>query len=60
MQDKLPEKVCQVVPYMKAQNWILSYQTVEGLEKILKQIIHQTDSRLFIVKNVINKKCIND
>ncbi len=43
--DNLPEKVCQVVPYMKAQNWILSYQTVEGLEKILKQMSQRISNK---------------
>ncbi len=44
-QDNLPEKVCQVVPYMKAQNWILAYQSIEGLEKILKQMSQRISNK---------------
>lgn len=34
----LPSSIQRFFPYMKAQNWLLSYQEVTGIEKILKQM----------------------
>ena len=43
--DNLPEKVCEVVPIMKAQNWILAYETVNGMEKILKKMSQRISNK---------------
>ena len=37
-QDLLTEKAQMMKPYMIQQNWLLSYQTIEGIEKILSQM----------------------
>jgi len=34
----LPKKIQHLLPYMKAQNWLLSYKDVSGIEKILSQM----------------------
>ena len=36
--DLLTEKAQMMKPYMIQQNWLLSYQTIEGIEKILSQM----------------------
>ena len=36
--DLLTEKAQMMKPYMIQQNWLLSYQTIEGIEKILCQM----------------------
>ena len=40
--DLLTEKAQMMKPYMIEQNWLLSYQTIDGIEKILSQM----DSRI--------------
>lgn len=37
-QDLLTEKAKIMMPYMIHQNWLMSYQTIEGIEKILSQM----------------------
>lgn len=34
----LPEKIQYMFPYMKSQNWLLSYKEVSGIEKTLSQM----------------------
>ncbi len=36
--DLLTEKAQMMKPYMIEQNWLLSYQTIDGIEKILSQM----------------------
>jgi acyl carrier protein phosphodiesterase len=36
--DLLTEKTQLMKPYMIQQNWLLSYQTIDGIEKILSQM----------------------
>ena len=36
--DLLTEKAQLMKPYMIQQNWLLSYQTIDGIEKILSQM----------------------
>jgi len=36
--DLLTEKAQMLKPYMIEQNWLLSYQTIDGIEKILSQM----------------------
>jgi acyl carrier protein phosphodiesterase len=40
--DLLTEKAQMMKPYMIQQNWLLSYKTIDGIEKILSQM----DSRI--------------
>lgn len=34
----LPQKIQNMLPYMKAQNWLWSYKDISGIEKILGQM----------------------
>ncbi len=41
----LTEKTVGLMPYMIKQNWLLSYQTVEGIKQILTQMDYRTENR---------------
>jgi len=36
--DFLNEKTQKMLPYLTKQNWLMSYQTIEGIERILAQM----------------------
>lgn len=36
--ELLTEKTQKIIPYLIAQNWLLSYQTIEGIEVILEKM----------------------
>ena len=38
----LSERTLMLMPYMIEQNWLVSYQTVEGINRILTQMDHRT------------------
>ncbi|SFW59584.1 Acyl carrier protein phosphodiesterase [Sinomicrobium oceani] len=40
--DILPERTLGMLPYMKRENWLLSYASLEGLERILTQMNRRT------------------
>lgn len=40
--DILPTRIQRMIPYMIADNWLLSYATVEGVDKILGQMNMRT------------------
>lgn len=40
--DILPTRIQRMMPYMIADNWLLSYATVEGVDKILRQMNMRT------------------
>jgi acyl carrier protein phosphodiesterase len=44
--DLLTPKTQQFMPYMIAQNWLLSYQTIEGIESILTQMDARMKKRM--------------
>jgi len=33
--DVLPERILKMMPYMIADNWLLSYATIEGIQRVL-------------------------
>jgi len=41
----LPEKTQNMVPYMIQQNWLVTYNTIAGIEKILFQMDYRTKHR---------------
>lgn len=41
----LTEKVIKMLPYMVTNNWLESYQTIEGIEKILAQMDSRTKNQ---------------
>ena len=50
--DHLPEKTKKLVPYLIEQNWLESYQTVEGIEHILWQMSHRIKFKVDLSKAV--------
>jgi acyl carrier protein phosphodiesterase len=40
--DLLSERTQDILPYMEKQNWLLSYQTIEGIHQILTQMDRRT------------------
>lgn len=43
--EVLPMRIKRLMPYMIADNWLLSYATVEGIGKILYQMNKRTQNR---------------
>ncbi|MDC7999100.1 acyl carrier protein phosphodiesterase [Gilvibacter sediminis] len=43
--DIVPERIQKIMPIMFANNWLLSYATVEGIGKILFQMNRRTKNR---------------
>lgn len=39
---KLPLRIQNMMPYMISQNWLASYATIEGIDKILNQMSRRT------------------
>ena len=50
----LSERTLMVMPYMFEQNWLVSYQTVEGINRILTQMDHRTKN-LSKMRNATNE-----
>ncbi|MFT6747151.1 MAG: acyl carrier protein phosphodiesterase [Glaciecola sp.] len=44
----LTERINMVAPIMKMQEWMLQYQTIEGLENILKQMSNRIKNRAIL------------
>jgi acyl carrier protein phosphodiesterase len=40
--DILSDRTKGMMPYMIEYNWLVSYQTVEGINRILTQVDHRT------------------
>ncbi len=43
--DILPERIKRMMPYMIADNWLLSYATIEGIQKVLEGMNRRTKNR---------------
>ncbi|MEX0997308.1 MAG: acyl carrier protein phosphodiesterase [Flavobacteriaceae bacterium] len=41
----LPTRIQKMMPYMIADNWLLSYATIEGISKILFQMNYRTQNK---------------
>ncbi len=52
----LPKKVQNFLPYMKADNWLLSYADLSGLKKILSQMSQRVPGEVDMGKAVENLK----
>jgi acyl carrier protein phosphodiesterase len=50
--DFLPEKTKKLVPFLIEQNWLETYQTIEGIEHILWQMSHRIKFRLDLSKAI--------
>lgn len=44
--ELLPQKVQDFYPYMRRDNWLFSYRSMEGIEKILRQMTNRSRSPL--------------
>ena len=42
----LTDRINQIAPVMKMQEWLLKYQTIEGLEEILKQMSNRVKNKV--------------
>lgn len=51
--DLLPKQVQKFYPYMVAQNWLLSYTTVNGIETILNQMNHRIKHKVPLHESVV-------
>ena len=40
--DILPDKTLYLLPYMKSQNWLYNYKTIEGIGEIMAQMDRRT------------------
>lgn len=54
--DILTEKVQKMMPIMRNQNWLVSYASIDGLEKILFQMDYRTKHRVNMQEAVIEVK----
>ena len=43
--DILPNRIQRMMPYMIADNWLLSYESIQGISTILKQMNRRTKNR---------------
>ena len=50
----LTEKAERMKPYMIEQNWLMSYQSIEGIEKILTQMDRRTKN-VSIMRNSVTE-----
>ncbi|MBC7556770.1 MAG: DUF479 domain-containing protein [Chryseobacterium sp.] len=55
-EDLLTERTKNLLPYMKQNNWLLSYQSIEGIEKILFQMNHRTENRTKMQEAIVELK----
>lgn len=51
--DILTEKVQKMLPYMTDQNWLVSYASISGLEKILFQMDYRTKHRVNMQEAIV-------
>ena len=49
----LTEKTRNILPYMIADNWLVSYKTIAGIEKILFQMDYRTKNRVNMQEAVV-------
>lgn len=53
----LSERTKEIMPYMIKHNWLVSYQTVEGINRILTQMDHRTknESKMRFATNELSE-----
>ena len=52
----LTEKTRGLMPYMIAQNWLVSYASIEGLQNILFQMDNRTKNRVNMHESIVEIK----
>lgn len=55
----LTDRVKGMMPYMIEQNWLVSYATLEGLEKIMIQMNHRTKNRVSMHEAMVELQKFN-
>lgn len=55
-EDLLSEKTKKLMPYMITQNWLVSYETIAGIEKILIQMDYRTKHRANMYEAIVELK----
>jgi acyl carrier protein phosphodiesterase len=56
-QEILTSKTKNLLPYMKQNNWLLSYQSIDGIEKILFQMDYRTKHQVKMQEAVVELRC---
>ncbi|WP_291118424.1 acyl carrier protein phosphodiesterase [Flavobacterium sp. UBA6135] len=54
--DTLTERTKNMMPYMIARNWFVSYASIEGLSMILFQMDHRTKNRVAMHESIVELK----
>lgn len=54
--ELLTDKTKNILPYMILDNWLLSYKTIDGLEKILIQMNHRTKNAVRMNESIVELK----
>jgi acyl carrier protein phosphodiesterase len=49
----LTEKVKNMIPYMFARNWLVSYASIEGLQMIMFHMDHRTKNRVDMHESIV-------
>ena len=52
----LTERVKNMIPYMFARNWLVSYATIDGLQMIMFHMDHRTKNRVDMHESMIELK----
>ena len=52
----LTEKIQKMMPYMIARNWLVSYESLDGLEMILFQMDYRTKHRVHMQEAIVEVK----
>jgi acyl carrier protein phosphodiesterase len=54
--DVLTEKVKNMIPYMFARNWLVSYASIDGLQMIMFHMDHRTKNRVDMHESIVELK----
>jgi acyl carrier protein phosphodiesterase len=52
----LTEKVKNMIPYMFARNWLVSYASIDGLQMIMFHMDHRTKNRVNMHESIVELK----
>lgn len=52
----LTEKVKNMIPYMFARNWLVSYASIDGLQMIMFHMDHRTKNRVDMHESIVELK----
>ena len=58
--DILPQRARQLMPFMIADNWLLSYASIEGISRVLQGMNRRTRNRSGMDRAVVDLKAFYD